>query len=454
MVSFFAGGIMEAAASALSGTARGIVRDGALTALAVCSMLGVVAFCTHELLRLYRFYKRYSAELWLASPPVRRRDEVDDPLLRTLTRTRLVKPNLRFRGQLEAPEEDMQEPQRTHRALLRRARLSSLWRHDSPGDEHGKLNGWLADVTGKRGVFYQYVRMLAMMLMAFITGLGANAESPHFVAISLITVQALLAAYCITSGAAADRLEGNVAGAEALLGAANVLLLYANAQGLGSSTAEADGENATATALGSNGTSAGADTRTAGGAGTHFQNTALIFAAASAVVPLLLSLYDSLVLPLMEAVANRDRKEGVGVLCRNIIALPFVFAATFVSGSGVYVSSAAEVAEDLTDAAMETKLAEAIGDRVEEGVNAMEKATGLDVDGDGDVGEAGDAKAAAAEQNGSPAPAVSGRRGSCRRPLPKLNTSGQLDVVPRAACSTPQAQLPPIQRSPRAPGAP
>ena len=160
----------------------------------------------------------------------------------------------------------------------------------------------------------------------------------------------------------------------------------------------------------------------------------------------MLSLYDSLFLPIADAIANRDRKEGCGVLCRNLIALPFVFLATFVSGSGIFVHSAAEVAEDLTDAAMETKLADAIGDKIEEGVNKLDQVTGVDVDGDGDVGLEGDAREKEAPVSSS------GRRGSCRRPLPSLHNSGQLPApVDKPKLPSVSPRLPPLANSPPPP---
>ena len=155
---FFAGGITEAAAMTVSGFATGVVTDGDLFAIAIAALCFVLLFYTGEFYRLHRFSMRYGKALSVPSPPIKTIDEVDDVVLHCLSYAHLFKPRPRFRGSLQPAPEDEKEPQRTLRALD--AARHPLRQAETAGDAHGRLAAaWLADVSGRRGVFCEYFRI-------------------------------------------------------------------------------------------------------------------------------------------------------------------------------------------------------------------------------------------------------------------------------------------------------
>ena len=283
------------------------------------------------------------------------------------------------------------------------------------GDEQTRLLSWLSDVAPTRlGTFYQIIRVGSSLLVAFIVGVSAGAGSAaHGFAISLVLVQARrrrthngtaarlsrnltsflelrptttlhfpipvslchcaclyvqlgTAAFCLCSSAAGDRLEGHVSGIGLTAEALNVLLLFLS-QALREAASPQDAANAKDVA---NATIAGAPaaanaTRNAttnfivevGAPGTRLQDAALACAFFSILLPLMLTVYDSIFLQWMEVWAKatpESRRRGCAIFAlRSLATMPVVFAATLWGGAAS-LNAAAEVVEDVTDAVVET----------------------------------------------------------------------------------------------------
>jgi hypothetical protein len=357
VLNFFAGGLTEASASILSGAASGVVVDGGLIALAIGCLTAVVLFYCHELIRLRRFFLLHANSLWKPSPKIVSRSDMDDPLLRSLSKLSLQPTSLRLRGQLEPPADDLTEPQRTLRQLKRP--FSMGWStHTNAGDQQAKLSVWLSDVAGgTRGIFYQYVRSAITLLVAFVTGWGANSGSEtHAIALSLVAANFIVAVYCVLGRAAGDRLEGNVSGCEAALSGVNILLLYLAAQ---TKPSPQEGLTGNATKIGNSTALATADVKGDGEGelASTLQMVAIVFAGVSMVLPILLTLYDGILVPSIEAYGEAtpgERRYGCVILfLRNLLVMPILALSTFM-GDGGSLDAVAEVIEDGADSAIET----------------------------------------------------------------------------------------------------
>ena len=322
--------------------------------------------------RLRNFYRRH-ASLWEPSEKIGSRADMDDPLLKTFSKARLAKARLRLRGSLVPPEEDLQEPMRTLRQL---AHPLSCGCSGTPtamgtaGDDEAALHNWLADVAGNkmRGIFYQYVRTTSTILLAFLVGFGAEADTMSLfgftvdaLSLGVVGVQVSVAAYCLCGAAAGDRLEGSTSGVEMLSSALNVLLLYIGGQQEdGDDTAVLPAALNATDAMGlanTTGAGGGADEPTPAGGGLGVQDVALILSCVSVVLPLGLTVYDSIVLPALEAYNEgtpQERRHGCCcLLLRNLVVMPIILAANFFS-FGTAADAAAEVIEDTADTAIET----------------------------------------------------------------------------------------------------
>ena len=83
----FLGGVVQAAVSFLvipddySSDTIGVL-------IASVSLMLVLAFLLHELIRLYLFHRHFRSECHVSSEPVTEVTEMDDPLLRLLARAR------------------------------------------------------------------------------------------------------------------------------------------------------------------------------------------------------------------------------------------------------------------------------------------------------------------------------------------------------------------------------
>ena len=368
LLGFFAGGLTEAAASVIAASAAGVVRDDALVALAAICLILVVFFYVHEALRLVAFSKHHRHDVVrFRSPSVSSRHEMDDPLLKTMTRLRLVKPSLRIRGQLEPPEADVQEPKRTIRHLEQPCGCG-LRIKGRTGDDQARLYNWLVDASSTTsGLFYQYLRSFTSALVAFIVGLGSAAgKGTHGIALSLIAVQGGVAAFCFFSSAPGDRLEGQTSGVELAAGALNVLLLYLSAQTtMGLDAASGNAANATAEAINATTTVTGNTYElnvTVGGMGnvslgTPLQDMAFLCALLAMVLPIALNVYDSIFMRCLEVYEEGSpeaRKSGFAFFClRNLFVTPVVVAAALVSGAS-QLGAAAELIENTADNSIET----------------------------------------------------------------------------------------------------
>ena len=359
LVNFFAGGLTEAAASVLSAAAAGVVLGGGLVALAVLCLLAVIGFYAHEGVRLHRYFKRHDTALWEASEKVSTIEAVDDPLMRAMTRIGRA-PSKRLRGVLEPAKADLAEPRRTLRAIGGSFKEGiGIRKDDTAGDRHARLSCWLAGASGRFGVFYQYVRTLLLLLTAVVSGSAAygGEGGAAFAASLLVLIQLALAAYCALARVAADRLEGEVYGIEAVANAINVALLASAAGGeaeeLGSVRNDTNGSASAADFVGAAATnvSDALDAADPDATGSPAQVAALFFAMVAVLVPFLLSIYDGLGLPLIAAVSDKDRRAAACVCLRNVLVVPLLAMVTFFSVNGA--EATAEVAEDIVDGTLE-----------------------------------------------------------------------------------------------------
>ena len=104
-----------------------------------------------------------------------KRKDVDDPLLKCLSFLNLLKVGLRFRGRfvLNESHKDMQEPQRTARALIMPCMIR-FWKR-RPSDMYATLAPtWLFNARGNKGAFYQIVKVLTQIAYACVVGVATH----------------------------------------------------------------------------------------------------------------------------------------------------------------------------------------------------------------------------------------------------------------------------------------
>ena len=349
---FFSNGITETSAMVLAAALEGVVYDGEIILIASLCLVAQILFYSMEGYHLMCYYRHCGPMLWQATPPVSSIDEVDDLLMHTVSSARLIKPTRRLRGVLQPDLDAQKEPHRTLRALHLARRPLRVWCQPKrlASDQHNRLVcAWLADVsyTGNgNGIFYHYVRALAALTSAFITGISSSSGgeasslgSLHTAPLILIAVQLGIVLHCLATRAAGDRLEGLVSGIEAAACAIAVALLYASALSNSSSieAATTDGAQESSSAASAS-----------EGFGSRGQLTAFIFTTVSIILPLCLNLYDNVVMAFLEAYMERDRKQGVCVFLRNMIVMPFTSLANFLDlGNGL--GAVAEMWSDMTD---------------------------------------------------------------------------------------------------------
>lgn len=349
---FFSNGITETSAMVLAAALEGVVQDGEIILIASLCLVAQILFYSMEGYHLMCYYRHCGPMLWQATPPVSSIDEVDDLLMHTVSSARLIKPTRRLRGVLQPDSDAQKEPHRTLRALHLARRPLRVWCQPKrlASDQHNRLVcAWLADVsyTGNgNGIFYHYVRALAALIAAFITGISSSSDgeasslgSLHTAPLILIAVQLGIVLHCLATRAAGDRLEGLVSGIEAAACAIAVALLYASALSNSSSieAATTDGAQESSSAASAS-----------EGFGSRGQLTAFIFTTVSIILPLCLNLYDNVVMAFLEAYMERDRKQGVCLFLRNMIVMPFTSLANFLDlGNGL--GAVAEMWSDMTD---------------------------------------------------------------------------------------------------------
>lgn len=196
----------------------------------------------------------------------------------------------------------------------------------SPGDLHASMeHSWLADVNAAGGgAHYQYMKAFVQAAAGFMVGIGFDADGDsgraHLQALGVIFLQVGLAMWVLLKRPAGDRIEGWVAGLEALFCGIGVLLLYIG--GIYARNAavadEGDGRRLAQS------TSAEED-----GPG-QLQNYGLLFSVLSVCTPLLLVFYDQIVLPLVAcltvpAAPGGKKKSCCDTIYGIIVFIPSVF---------------------------------------------------------------------------------------------------------------------------------
>ena len=147
--------------------------------------------------------------------------------------------------------------------------------------------------------------------------------------VAIVAVQLLLAILCICCTIGADKLEGVIFGLENLASGLAVLILFvgsaASTDGSTAATPDslADGNVTVAAAVNATG---GAEA--AGGSGTGdgyatsavHQDIALVVQLSAVIIPLMLTLYDNVLLPLIGACTERD-ENGARDCCGGLKSL-------------------------------------------------------------------------------------------------------------------------------------
>ena len=238
---------------------------------------------------------------------------------------RLTRPRLRGRGGYEAPEEDGVEPARTERVLGRAFCFSPRWpwrcglKGEHAGDVLETLPMWTDDAGERKGLFYVYVQVLIQMVIAMQVGIlfahpFNQTSTGGLVNLSgLIFMQALLVVW-VASHTANDLYTAT----ENLLCflvelAATCLLLIAN-----QIAAHADGDpGKLATSL-------------------ELATVSLQLLIYSCWVPLIFTVYDSFVVPVVQFCWKSDDLSYSETCCQmvvTLILLPITIASTFSGAS-------------------------------------------------------------------------------------------------------------------------
>ena len=335
---FMASSVTEVCASIVAAYGAGSVDDGPMVGLALACLLLVAFVVVHEVLRIRRFYRRHK-DLFVAEEEPLHPSEVDDPLLYSLAKCRLIKPRSRVRGGYEPREDDNEEPDRTERLL---SRPLALWRHRKAGDEYVSMATlWLSDVgSGIRGTYYQITKIILLLLSAFVAGIGFDADPgssrAHAQAWLLITIQVVLALYCLFICYAGDRLEGTIAGLEAVCQAIKLLCDYRAAgidrTAVAEAWAAANTTNATTLAEIEAGVLEAATPEAIG-----LRHAGLVVCLVAIAIPLCLTVYDLIVVPLVEWIDRRrhpapdaGEPQTLKQCIFAAIILPVTFLTTFV----------------------------------------------------------------------------------------------------------------------------
>lgn len=111
--------------------------------------LCLLCFFVHEGARLAVFAHKFAIDLWIETPAIKSRKDMDDPLLRTLVNYCLWKPAPRLRGVfvLEDEHDDWDEPERSARAV-KIPYTYAFWKR-SIGDAYATLaRSWLIGACG------------------------------------------------------------------------------------------------------------------------------------------------------------------------------------------------------------------------------------------------------------------------------------------------------------------
>ena len=225
--------------------------------------------------------------------------------------------------------------------------FTAVFRMKTVGARHETLaTQWLSEGGINHGIYYQYVKVVTQTVLGLFVGVGAEAAPGSIRAeassIAIIVLQLSISLWCLLLAPGADKLEGLVYGAENMCSGTAVLLLY-----IASKTA----------------TNASSTTVSTSNGGGFFRQAGFVIQISAVVMPLILTAYDSILLPLVGACIERDENgkrnccAGFKNLLRTCALTPidFVLAAFGNSGqAGQLLQAVREVDEDLVEASAVT----------------------------------------------------------------------------------------------------
>lgn len=390
----FAGGVTESATAIIGAAIVGYDMPLWSIALAALAVLVVLAFVDSQALTLLHFYRSHRSECWVPAEVPSNASEVEDPVLRLLCKVKLLKPRAREQGEWAMPEVDAQEPQRTELDLAeafncglgfrqtvarccfdRSAAYYDKGRSSSGASDHGgghsleRLQGWTREGSAsKAGAALSLIIIGAQLLLALNTGLLFVVPWSRTSAgqkLRLI-VNALIQAFCalFTAGPAVnDVLNGaGLACVFALECAATLCLLASTfaVDGVPAVAAAIDDANVSSVAASINGTLAADDSaavsddpRLAGvSSALALASTSAALLSASIFVPLVLTLYDGILVPIAGYVSKQDGGTPGEIFCSILVALvvlPLQLAKSFLGIN----ADVADVVSEYSDMSME-----------------------------------------------------------------------------------------------------
>lgn len=187
----FMGGLLESSTALLGARAGGYPVPATLVALACVSLALVSVFVLSQCYKLACFYRKHTGNAWECAVKPTLGKEVEDPVLALLHRLRLLSPVGRTRGEWKIPEDERCEPQRTELALaeafncglgFRRIIARNLFNRnmhhydnqdrDTPGRTLERLASWTRDSHGgsRMGFAFQMVIVITQAILAITTG--------------------------------------------------------------------------------------------------------------------------------------------------------------------------------------------------------------------------------------------------------------------------------------------
>lgn len=401
----FSGGLCESATAILGALAAGYPMAPWAVAVSCIALLLVIAFLASQVRRLVQFYTHHREETWQKREPPASAADVEDPLLALLCRLRAVRPRHRAQGEFAVPESEAKEPHRTELALaeafncglgcrttVARCCFNRKSGHyaghtagtDTAGHSLERLQGWMRDGSGSRaGAAFNVVIIVAQLILSINTGflfvnpwsststgqkvrLGVNIALQTFCAaftmgpaandllnglgVSLVFICEGLATACLLASTivmdgAADSISASATGNETAALVENTTVLMMNAT-MGASAGrdtladEADRMLRVARAL-------------------ELATASASLLSASIFMPLLLTLYDSILTPIAMRVRKQEPSSVTEVVCAVLVALvvlPMQVAKSFLGINAdvtdlvnEYSNTAAEMASTATE---------------------------------------------------------------------------------------------------------
>ena len=242
---------------------------------AVLVLVFIVCYTLLFLLKIVHLYVRHRSEVWQAEEPLAREAAyaLEDPLMKFLqlkvgaritTKTGLVD---RSRGEFSPPDKEVEEPARTERMLASPFRIFP----SVSADALDQLGLYLGRATGDGilGITYDWVAQMVQLIIVALTALnleeGSGAAHTQVVAITIL--QLGLGIWTIFFGLSVDRIEGLTTASQFILeGTATWLLL-------------------------------------AGG----MENQAFILLITSVLLPVVVLLYDTLIVTIIGALLSKEK---------------------------------------------------------------------------------------------------------------------------------------------------